>query len=294
MKRILLAGGACAAVAVATAWADGGQTPPPVYYQVPPVLMSPPPGDPSPVYVYDQKPLPQQPMLISPQDAQAIVDRFRTNFPALACPRVLIYVNRELVDDQSGLKLARRTETLESSQSSTGTNASGGASSDKSVVRNTYYNQPGSAPALADRQTVRDVERLFGRPLRLAGVTLIDEHVAAQMIGDQPIRDLATGAPGTDANKDRQAVAQYADAVIEVLISSRNVTVPEISGDKTYTVPDIQATAIRLKDSKIIGQASATDVMNRTPGFTARNFTVQDITEATALALMQDIMQAMQ
>ena len=86
---------------------------------------------------------------------------------------------------------------------------------------------------------------------------------------------------------------QIADVVLEVLISSRNVTVPEFSGDRTYTVPDIQVTAIRLKDSKVIGQASATDVISRAggPAMAARNFSLQDITEATALALMNDMLQ---
>jgi hypothetical protein len=77
-----------------------------------------------------------------------------------------------------------------------------------------------------------------------------------------------------------------------VLLASKNVNSQEISGTKTYTVPDLQATAIRLKDSKIIGQASASEVMNKAggPEAVARNFGVQDITEATALALMQDIL----
>jgi hypothetical protein len=297
MNNKLWLGTACAAVLV-TAAADEVK-PPPVYYQVPPVLMAPPAASGDQVYVYEQKPLAQQPMLITPQQAQEIVDRFRTNYPKLDSPRVLIYVNRELVDDQAGLKLSSREETIETRQGTAGSAGSnapapGQATSDSTVVKNKYYNQNKAVTSLADRQTVRDVERLFGRPLRLAGVTLVDEHVAAQLIGDRPLQELATGATGAEASKDREAIGKLADMAIEVLISSRNVTVQEVSGDKTYTVPDIQATAIRLKDSKIIGQASATDVINRSPGFTARNFGVQDVTEATALALMDDILQTIQ
>jgi hypothetical protein len=295
MKKQFWLGTACAAV-LAAAVADEVK-PPPVYYQVPPVLMAPPATSADEQYVYDQKPLPQQPMLITPQQAQEIVDRFRTNYPKLESPRVLIYVNRDLVDDKAGLKLSSRTEVIETKQgtaASTGTNAPGQSTSDSTVVKNNYSNEPKAATALADRQTVRDVERLFGRPLRLAGVILVDEHIASQLIGDRPLQELASGTTGTEASKDREAISQIADVAIEVLISSRNVTVQEVSGDKTYTVPDIQATAIRLKDSKIIGQASATDVINHNPGFTARNFGVQDITEATALALMDDILQTIQ
>jgi hypothetical protein len=79
-----------------------------------------------------------------------------------------------------------------------------------------------------------------------------------------------------------------------VLISSRNVTVPGMSGDRVYTVPEIQATAIRLKDSKVIGQASTSDIMGQSPAYVARTFADQDIAEATALALMDDILKEAQ
>ena len=51
-------------------------------------------------------------------------------------------------------------------------------------------------------------------------------------------------------------------------------------------------TAIRLKDAKVIGQASASDVISRAggPGYVARNFGVEDVTEATSLALMDDML----
>jgi len=74
------------------------------------------------------------------------------------------------------------------------------------------------------------------------------------------------------------------------LVSSRNVTVPDLTGDKTYPVPDIQMTAIRLKDSKILGQSSAAYVIRRAGGAAqvARNYGVEEVTQATTLALMDD------
>jgi hypothetical protein len=97
---------------------------------------------------------------------------------------------------------------------------------------------------------------------------------------------------GDQAAKDREALGKIADVAIEVLISSRSLTVPEVSGDATYTVPDIQATAIRLKDSAIIGQAAASDILGRDiqAGRIVKQFGVRDITEATALALMEDML----
>ena len=57
-------------------------------------------------------------------------------------------------------------------------------------------------------------------------------------------------------------------------------------------VPDIQATASRLKDSAIIGQAAASDILGKgaQAGRIVQRFDVRDITEATALALMEDML----
>lgn len=271
--------------------AIGPILPPPVYIQPPAYGQTAPPPAQPPVYVYDQKPVQQMPPLVSEAEAQATVEAFRTNYQKLGNPRILIYVNRDLVDEQSGLKLSGRSETVKTT-SKTDSGSTNNSVTTETVANNSYYNNgQASQPTLADRQTVRDVERLMGRPLRAAGATLVDQRVAGQIMENRPLDSLS--GETEQARKDRAAVNQIADVVLEVLISSRNITVPEISGNRTYTVPDIQVTAIRLKDSKVIGQASATDVLNRAggPAMAARNFSPQDITEATALALMNDMLQ---
>lgn len=188
--------------------------------------------------------------LIAKQTADGILEGFKKVYTAGEhAPRIVVYVNRALVDN------------------------SGKA--------------PAAAP-LADQQTVRDIERLFGRAFRNAGATLADQKIAASLLPDQAGSRLV----GDQAAKDREALAKVADIAIEVLISSRNLTVPEVSGDVTYAVPDIQATAIRLKDSAIIGQASASDILGKgvQAGRVIRQFDVRDITEATAIALMEDML----
>lgn len=216
------------------------------------------------VYIYDQKPLPRLPLLISPEEAQGIIDRFRTNYVRSDNPRILIFVNRHLVEPRT--------------------------------VSSTNPPAPEPAPTLADRQTIRDVERLFGRPLRLANASLVDQAVADLVLSPQLPPE--PGATNTikPAGKEPESVARIADVVIEVLINSREVPVTEVSGVRVYNVPDIQATAIRVRDSKIIGQATAADLIGHGPaaGLSARSFSVQDITEATALALMADLLQASQ
>lgn len=117
---------------------------------------------------------------------------------------------------------------------------------------------------------------------------MADQKVAASLLPEEPGAHLV----GDGAAKDRKALSDIADVAIEVLISSRNITVPEVSGDVTYPVPDIQATAIRLKDVAIVGQAAASDIIGKgvEAGRAIRQFGVQDITEATAIALMEDML----
>jgi hypothetical protein len=68
--------------------------------------------------------------------------------------------------------------------------------------------------------------------------------------------------------------------------------VTRVSGDVSYPVPDIQATAIRLKDAAIVGQAAASDILGKDvqAGRVIQQFDASDITEATAIALMEDML----
>jgi hypothetical protein len=276
--------------------------------------------------------------LVTPEKARQVVDTFRAAYDKLGKPSFLLYVNRELVDTSSGLRVTTRKEHVEGVKVETKTSfeadpnsatrpaasvaspsspqtqitvvtggvnnssavttdtspAAGKGSSATTTTRitadNTYTVTPKAVPALADRQTVRDIERLFGRPLRAGGARLADQRAATDLIADKPL-DHFTVATDEAARKDREALARVADVVVEVLISSRNLTVPAVSGDQVVPVPDITVTAIRLKDSVIIGQASATDVLGKKwqAARLARQFDVNDIAEATALALMEDI-----
>jgi hypothetical protein len=216
--------------------------------------------------------------LIARQTMDGILENFRKVYKTDHAPRIVVYVNRALVDTSSGLKLTDRTERYEKTDGST-----------KTSGENTFK-QHDVAPAapLADQQTVREIERLFGRAFRHAGAQLADQKTATALLPDEPGAHLV----GDQAAKDRAALAKIADIAIEVLISSRNLTVPEISGDVTYPVPDIQATAIRLKDAAIVGQAAASDIIGKgvQAGRIIRQFDVSDITEATAIALMEDML----
>ncbi len=193
--------------------------------------------------------------LVAKVTADGVVEGFRRSYARDGAPRIVVYVNRALLEPRGPA---------------------------------TPPAAPATAPRLADRQTVREVERLFGRAFRHAGAQLADQAVAEALLPASP----GTQLTEEKAERERRALADVADLAIEVLISSRALTVPEVGGDVTYTVPDIQATAIRLKDAAIVGQAAASDVLGRgaRAGRIVREFSLQDITEATALALMEDML----
>ena len=316
-----------AVVSPGALWAQTQPAPEPP----PPVVQAPAQAAPSAPRAENQRLYgPASATIVPAAQAEALVAKFREVYARLGSPRLLFYVNRELVDTASGMKLTGRTERYENSRVSTkrerdpsaaaapaavsapptnpqtqvnvhvgpggekhahaavGTAGNVQTETSKTSGENTYTFKEPAKPTLADRQTVREVERLFGRTFRAAGAVLADQKVAADLIADKPLSNLA--GTSDQAAKDRAALAQVADVVVEILLSSRAITVPAVSGDQSLTVPDIQATAIRLKDSAILGQAAASDVLgkDRDAGNLARTFDVRDITEATALALMED------
>jgi hypothetical protein len=257
--------------------------------------------------------------LIAPEHARTVLEAFRKTYAALGEPRLVIYVNRELVDTRGTPRPGERRERLGTTTTHTTSThplpPAGGAPSVQVTVGDTtgaspalppgpgetrsetrtveadqtYRARETTAPTLADRQTMRDIERLFGRPLRAGGARLADPRVVAALLQDQLLDDfLALGREGE--RREREALREAADVVIEVLISSRQVTLPSWAGDDTRLVPDLQVTAIRLADGAILAQAAATDILgrDRDMGPIVRHFEVRDIVEATALALMED------
>ncbi len=282
----LLAPGCVSRTTIVQSPPQAGNLPPPP----PPEKLVPEPATgQTRVYTYSQQLWNQPAPLYTQSDAEEIVNQFRSNYDKMGSPRVLIYVNRTLVDEQSGLKASSRSEHVDTTSTTTGSGPDAtNSETTKTSADNTYGNTPKTEPSLADRQTVRDIERLVAGPLREAGATIVDQGTATELISDRPLNAITT--ENEQGRKDREAVSQVADVVLEVLISSRSVTVPDLTGDKTYPVPDIQMTAIRLKDSKIIGQSSAAYVIRRAggPGQVVRNYGVEEVTEATTLALMDD------
>ena len=220
-------------------------------------------NDPSPrtKHVYTVSPGVLLQTIYTAEQAKAIVEEFRITYAKLGGPKIDVRVNFPrgavqvpqlpivgvggvpAIDPATGLPMPAG-----------GAPAAGGIPGAPTRIFDT--------DELSSKQTKREVERLFGRPLRMAGVTLMDADL--------------TNLP---------------EVSFEVLISEREITVNGIKGRQSHSVPDIQVTAIRMVDGRIIGQATVLDLFPRrsTAARMLLRYDIQQLTEATALALMKDI-----
>lgn len=134
-----------------------------------------------------------------------------------------------------------------------------------------------------NRDRGNDIEQVFARPLRMAGAALADQKKADALMAGKWLK---APNPSGDAKaaSDRDSLRNIADVGIEILIAQSGAVSKENSTDKTASIPEIQATAIRLEDARIIGQASTSNLQAR-----ERQFDVRDASEAVALLLMEDL-----
>ena len=238
----------------------------------PPVIPGTAPAGPS--ALTDNQKVYRQPvgnvLLVPPDVLNSVTTQFRSTYGLPEAPRIVIYVNRDLVDTTSGLKLTGHTENYETADNVT-----------KTSGQNTYAPGATATPTLADKQTVRDIERLFGRLFRNGGARLADQKTAVDLLAEKPGHRLV----GEQAGREREALTAIADIAIEVLISSRNLAIPGISGypgrrgdiDIKCQQP-IQPEGRRHRCAVL----SASDVLGKDAqaGHIAQTFDVREITEA--------------
>ena len=212
-------------------------------------------------YTYSESPAAPLDVLFTADQAKAILDEFEVAYAKLGAPKIDVRVNLPqgavqvpqvpivtgggvpAIDPATGLPIP-----------GVGGAAAGGAIPAPTRIFDT--------DELATQQTKREVERLFGRPLRMAGVKLVDA--------------------------DRTNLPEVS---FEVLLSERKLDVIGIRGNITHTVPDIQVTALRVADGSIIGQATVLDLFPQRASAARmlKRYDIRQLTEATALALMKDM-----
>ena len=218
---------------------------------------------PSSKHVYTVSPGVPLQTIYTAEQAKAIVEEFRITYAKLGGPKIDVRVNfpRGAVQvpqlpivGVGGVPAIDPATGLPMPAGGAPAPAAGGIPAAPARIFDT--------DELSSKQTKREVERLFGRPLRMAGVTLMDADL--------------TNLP---------------EVSFEVLISERKITVSGIKGRQSHSVPDIQVTAIRMTDGRIIGQATVLDLFPRrsTAARMLQRYDIQQLTEATALALMKDI-----
>ena len=209
-------------------------------------------------YVYTVSPAVPLSQIYNAQQAQLIVEDFRTAYVKLGAPQININVNLP-----QGAFEVPQIPTV---------GVGGTPQIDPATGLPMPVGVGGAAPAaaprifdtdeLSTRQTKREVELLFGRPLRLAGATLIDP-----------------------------AQTNLPELTLEILLGEREIKVPGINGPKSHTVPDIIVTATRATDGQVLGQATVLDLFKHQAAAARmlQRYNIQQLTEATALALMKDI-----
>ncbi len=209
-------------------------------------------------YMYTVSPAVPLSQIYNAQQAQQIVEDFRAAYVKLGAPRININVNLpqgELEVPQIPTVSVGGTPQIDPATGLPIPVGVGGAA-------------PAAAPRIFDtdelstRQTKREVELLFGRPLRLAGATLIDP-----------------------------AQTNLPELTLEILLGEREIKVPDINDPKSHTVPDIIVTATRAADGQVLGQATVLDLFKHQTAAARmlQRYNIQQLTEATALALMKDI-----
>ena len=139
--------------------------------------------------------------LIASPKADGVLAGFRKVYLAESAPRLVICVNRALIE------------------------AGGDAKNGN------------AAPAAADELTAAEIERMFGRAFGNAGARIAKEQVPTALAAAEPGARLV----GAAAAKDRTALAEVADIAIEVLISCRPLNAAEVTGEGALPVPDIHA-----------------------------------------------------
>jgi hypothetical protein len=244
-------------------------------------LLTPPGGENQKLYGT------RRPALINEEAAKDVTARFREAYAKDGALRIVVFVNRAIEEERGGLRLTGRTERF--NETTTEKDGEPGTTTSDVSGENTYETaEMDEAPTIADRQTEREIERLFGRVFRHGGAVLADARAASVL--------RESGGEGRRvaqlAGRERAALKEVADVAIEVWVSSRPLTVRTVSGDVTLEAPDLQVTAVRLSDAAIVGQAAASDLLGA--GVRAaqivRQFGVAEITEATAFALMEDML----
>jgi hypothetical protein len=230
-------------------------------------------------YQYQEDLLTGLPPLIREDKAQQIVNFFKDVYPEMGTPRILIYVDPETVDAD---KITHHRLVIDKLDPYT--TKKNQIKQIASEIRDSQI-----VPTTPDPAMVYDVGHLFARPFRAAGALIVSDKTAKQLTKGQPVGELIGLTNTPEAQVRREVLGGGADVVVEIEIFMRSIGIASISGQQTLSIPELTVTAISLRDGKIVGTASSSDVTKNISLERMGVMDVRQLTEATALALMNDM-----
>ncbi|MFH1067625.1 MAG: hypothetical protein V1746_06960 [bacterium] len=277
-------------------------------------------GNPAPV----SQPIPVAAFPLPITDYDGTVSSFRASYQKMGSPRILIYVNRSLIAERGEMLETTRSEQSvktkgdavlpEPSQAAVQVGSGNQATQEAGIpplpktsgkggerlVSESHSQRVNAASDLGTGQTTqydaRQIEETFQKPFFDAEAKLVDQKIAELALKKLPNADSNfLTAPQTDKEREQiEALRQSADIAVEILIRSKSVTIPQVSGkDKVETRLEVVATVTQLKDGVKLAQINSDTLFgfNRRDGKAkearAARVTSAEIVEQTALAVMQ-------
>jgi hypothetical protein len=252
-------------------------------------------------------------------DYDGVVRQYKSAYAQQGKPRLLLYINRDLVKDRGetvevltvdtstktkgdpvevspGANVQIGSNSTSSPASSTKATGKGGErlESVTASVRETAASNKGVIP-VTDIEA-REIEENFQEAFNEAGARFVDQKIA--LLANRTFAEAGENfltAPKTDKERQEiESLRQSSDVVIEILARRRPVQILEVSGnDRTEYQLELIATATRLKDGVKVAQVSSNSIykFNRRNGEArqrrAVRYTNAEITQQVSLALMQ-------
>jgi hypothetical protein len=251
-------------------------------------------------------------------DYDGTVEKFKAFYKQMGKPRMLLYVNRNLIKDRGEMV---EMASVDTSVKTKGDSVDNGSSQTVQIGSGNTVNNTGSTPTGKGGEKtvtvgtsvrtfeddnkgvtpvteieVREIEQVFQEAFSEAGGRFVDQKIAqiSNMSFSNPGENFLT-APKTDKERqDVESLRKATDVVIELLARKKPITIPQVSGNDLVVLQlELNATAISMKDGLKLGQVSSNSLFkfNRRFGKAAerraKKFSNAEITEQVALALMQ-------
>ena len=216
-------------------------------------------------------------------DYDGVVANFKNTYKTLGKPRILVYVNRNLIKDRGEMMDIAKVETsvktkgdpvptagninvqIGADNKSTTSNTpavtgkGGEAVADTSLSTRVIDPQNKGVSPISDFEA-RQIEEVFQHPFFDASARFVDQKVAE--LATRGFKDADPNfltAPTTDKERQEiESLRKSADLVIEILAHKKTVTILQTSGnDQKEERLNLTATVIQLKDGLKIAQVSS-------------------------------------